>query len=134
MSCSNTCTVILVTVPWALMDFDELSLERERGEWEFEKLNKITQYRHNINTSIKKRVILSFDNVSCSLSDTWFADKRKNIYFYTSNQYFFSFLIWRFYDFWFFSIQIGSPAFLKITFQLHRNPTVLIIFIYIRDV
>ena len=53
----------------------------ERGEWEFEKLNKITQYRHNINTSIKKRVIVSFYNVSCSLSDTWLAKKRKNIFF-----------------------------------------------------
>ena len=149
----------------------------ERGEWEFEKKTKITQYRHNINTSIKKRVILSFYNVSCSLSDTWFADKRKNIFFTQVQPNFFSFLIWRFYDFWFFSIQIGSPAkhaaeksfpfsnsrqsrlkrsersvrffctkfranrktgrifpphvsqgtpaFLKITFQLHRNPAVL---------
>ena len=53
----------------------------ERGEWEFEKMTKITQYRHNINTSIKKRVIVSFYNVSCSLSDTWLAKKRKNIFF-----------------------------------------------------
>ena len=64
----------------------------ERGEWEFEKLNKITQYRHNINTSIKKRVILSFYNVSCSLSDTWFADKRKNIFFTRTVQPIFFFI------------------------------------------
>ena len=40
------------------------SMERawndERGEREFEKMTKITQYRHNINTSIKKRVTVSF--------------------------------------------------------------------------
>ena len=35
-------------------------------------------------------------------------------------------MIWRFYDFLIFSSNCGSPAFLKITFQLHRNPTVLI--------
>ena len=63
----------------------------ERGEWEFEKKTKITQYRHNINTSIKKRVILSFYNVSCSLSDTWFADKRKNIFFTLPTNIFFHF-------------------------------------------
>ena len=96
----------------------------ERGEWEFEKKTKITQYRHNINTSIKNRVIVSFYNVSYGLSDSWFAKKRKNIFLHVQPILFF-FLIWRFYDFWFFSIQIGSPAFLKITFQLHRNPTVL---------
>ena len=75
----------------------------ERGEWEFEKLNKITQYRHNINTSIKKRVILSFYNVSCSLSDTWFADKRKNIFFTRPTNIFFHFwfdvfMIFDFFD------------------------------------
>ena len=79
----------------------------ERGEWEFEKLNKITQYRHNINTSIKKRVILSFYNVSCSLSDTWFADKRKNIFFTRPTNIFFHFWFDVFMIFWFFRSKLG---------------------------
>ena len=43
------------------------------------------------NTSIKTRVILSFYNVSCSLSDTWFAEKRKNIFFTGPTNTFFHF-------------------------------------------
>ena len=73
----TTCLIVVSTVgfrwSWAWND--------ERGEWEFEKMTKITQYRHDINISIKKRVIVSFYNVSCSLSDTWLAKKRKNIFF-----------------------------------------------------
>ena len=79
----------------------------ERGEWEFEKLNKITQYRRNINTSIKKRVILSFYNVSCSLSDTWFADKRKNIFFTRPTNIFFHFWFDVFMIFDFFRSKLG---------------------------
>ena len=95
-----------------------------RGEWEFEKLNKITQYRHNINTSIKKRVILSFYNVSCSLSDTWFAGKWTNIFFTRPTNIFFHFWFdvffnWFFYEFWFFSIQFGSLAKMR-----RKNPSV----------
>ena len=145
----------------------------ERGEWEFEKMTKITQYRHNINISIKKRVMVSFYNVSCSLSDTWFAKKRKNIFFTRPTNTFFHFWfdVFMIFDFfrskWVpcetcgvkvglkeatdsvasFALQLwfsckfranrktgrifpphvsqGTPAFLKITFQLHRNPTVL---------
>ena len=52
-------------------------------------------------------MILSFDNVSCSLSDTWFAKKRTNIFFTRPTKYFFFLLIWRFYDFWFFRSKLG---------------------------
>ena len=92
------------TVHWSTVGFRwSWAWNDERGEWEFEKLNKITQYRHNINTSIKKRVILSFYNVSCSLSDTWFADKRKNIFFTRPTNIFFHFwfdvfMIFDFFD------------------------------------
>ena len=81
----------------------------ERGEWEFEKKTKITQYRHNINTSIKKRVILSFYNVSCSLSDTWFAKKRKNIFFTRPTN---TFLIFDLTFLWFFDffVQLWVPC------------------------
>ena len=65
---------------------------------------------HNINTSIKTRVILSFYNVSCSLSDTWFAEKRKNIFFTRPTNTFFHFWFFiSFFYFWFFSIP--SPLF-----------------------
>ena len=69
----------------------EMSWNDERGEWEFEKMTKITQYRHNINTSIKNRVIVSFYNVSYGLSDSWFAKKRKNIFLHVQPILFFFF-------------------------------------------
>ena len=81
----------------------------ERGEWEFEKMTKITQYRHNVNISIKKRVTVSFYNVSCSLSDTWFAKKRKNIFFTRPTN---TFLIFDVTFLWFFDffVQLWVPC------------------------
>ena len=87
----------------------ELSLERRTRRVRIWELNKITQYRHNINTSIKKRVILSFYNVSCSLSDTWFAKKRKNIFFTRPTK---TFLIFDLTFLWFldFFVQLWVPC------------------------
>ena len=94
-----------VLVRWTLLDFD--GAEPGTTNEESENLRSWTRspniYRHNINTSIEKRVILSFYNVSCSLSDTWFADKRKNIFFTRPTNIFFHFwfdvfMIFDFFD------------------------------------